>query len=256
MSVRAATGPCSFSSLVFQIGRRKQNINPFAQRPEAEIKPGLTSFLPSCHHFTVTVSASKVCTQEKNRSNCCFLGRTMEKVINQRLKFLKFNSDAPSPAIEKLAQTLASYSWEKHKICQCPCKISLWYLLYQWVKTQPSAHEGSSKFSQEVSKSSCFEENANTPEMSSSNLAKQPQDYEGAEAGASCSIFLTAPTELGDQMLQEPCLSKNLLPWPVNHPVLVYYWICRFRVHISVCACLHTCACLRVSPWILHIFLL
>lgn len=116
MSVRAATGPSSFSSLVSQIERRKQKVNPFAQRPEREIKPELTSFLLSCHHFAVMVSASKVCTQKKNRSNCCFLGRAMEKVSNQRLKFLEFNSDAPSHAVEKLAQTLASYSQEKHKI--------------------------------------------------------------------------------------------------------------------------------------------
>lgn len=40
----------------------------------------------------------------------------MEKVTNQRLEFLKFNSDVPSHATEKLAQTMASYSQEKHKI--------------------------------------------------------------------------------------------------------------------------------------------
>lgn len=125
MSVRTATGPSSFSGLVFQIGRRKQKINPFAQRPETDIKPGLTSFLLPCHHFTVMVSASKVCTQKKNRSNCCYLGRARDKVTNQRLKFLKFNSGAPSHAIDKLARTLATYSQEKYNIQQCPGKISL-----------------------------------------------------------------------------------------------------------------------------------
>lgn len=52
-------GPSSFSSLVFQIRRSKQKTKLFVERPETEIKPGLTSFILSCHHFTVTVSALK-----------------------------------------------------------------------------------------------------------------------------------------------------------------------------------------------------
>lgn len=52
-------------------------------------------------------------------------------------------------------------------------------------------------------------------EMSSSNLAKQPRSCERAEARDNHSILLATPTELGGWMLQEPCLSKNLLPWPV-----------------------------------------
>lgn len=34
----------------------------------------------------------------------------MEKVANKKLKFLKFNSDAPPHTIEALAQTLPNYS--------------------------------------------------------------------------------------------------------------------------------------------------
>lgn len=41
-------------------------------------------------------------------------------------KFLKFNSDAPSHVIERLAQILASHSGGKKK-CQCLSKVSLWY---------------------------------------------------------------------------------------------------------------------------------
>lgn len=37
-ALKAAAGPSSFSSGVFQTGSRKQKINPFAQRPEMEIK--------------------------------------------------------------------------------------------------------------------------------------------------------------------------------------------------------------------------
>lgn len=38
----------------------------------------------------------------------------MEKATDQRLKFLKFNSDAPSHAIEQLAQILAIQERKKN----------------------------------------------------------------------------------------------------------------------------------------------
>lgn len=44
--------------------RSKQKTKLFVGRAETKIKPGLTSFILSCRHFTVTVSALK-CAQKR-----------------------------------------------------------------------------------------------------------------------------------------------------------------------------------------------